>query len=85
MEATDKRVYTVAVLLYNSADILDFSGPLEIFANTTYNHDIVENPQKVFKPVTIARYVSLSTVSFIAIDPLLEDPDSLGGFAGFRR
>lgn len=62
MEATNRKVYTVAVLLFDSADILDFSGPLEIFANTTFNNDI-ENPQNVFKPVTLARYVYLSIVS----------------------
>ena len=52
----NKKIYNVAVLLYNGADILDYSVPLEVFANTTYNSDL-QNPEPAFKPVTIARCV----------------------------
>ena len=56
MAASDKKVYNVAVLLFSGADILDYSLPLEVFANTSYNNDI-ENPELAFKPVTVARCV----------------------------
>lgn len=56
MATSNNKVHKVGVLLYTGADILDFSGPLEILANAQYNTDI-ENPELVFKPITIARYV----------------------------
>ena len=56
MATSNMKVHKVGVLLYTGADILDFSGPLEILSNAQYNTDI-ENPEPVFKPVTIARYV----------------------------
>ena len=58
MAASDKQVYNVAVLLFSGADILDYSLPLEVFANTTYNNDI-ENPEAAFIPVTVARCVRI--------------------------
>ena len=58
MAVSDKTVYNVAVLLFSGADILDYSLPLEVFANTSYSNDI-ENPEPVFKPVTVARYVRM--------------------------
>lgn len=63
MAASQKKTHNVAVLLFTGADILDFTGPLEILSHTKYNTDI-ENPEPVFKPTTIARYFSPGKVSF---------------------
>ena len=68
MAASQKKVYNVAVLLFTGADILDFAGPLEILFHTMYNTDI-SNPEPVFKPTTIARYVSLRK-GFSATNPM---------------
>ena len=56
--ASDKKVYSIAVLAFNGNDILDFAGPLEMLSNTMYNTDI-ENPERVFKTTVIARYACL--------------------------
>lgn len=56
MAPLNKKVYNVAVLLYTGTDILDFAGPIEMLSHTLYNTDI-ENPEPVFKPTLIARYV----------------------------
>ena len=54
MVASDKKVYNVAVLVFDGTDILDFAGPLEILTHTMYNLDL-ENPEKVFKATVVAR------------------------------
>ena len=50
----NKKVYKVAVLVFNGTDILDFAGPLEMLSHVMYNNDI-EHPEPVFKSTVIAR------------------------------
>lgn len=39
MTTLNRKVYQVAVVLYNGADILDFAGPIEMLTHIYYNDD----------------------------------------------
>ena len=50
----DKKVYQVAILIHPHAEILDFTGPIEMFSQTTYNNSIT-NPERAFTSILISR------------------------------
>ena len=46
--SSSKKVFQVAVIVYNSADILDYGSPVEILSHVNYNTDLA-NPEPAFK------------------------------------
>lgn len=56
----DKKVYQVAILIHPHAEILDFTGPMEMFSETTYNNDTI-NPERAFGINLISREHTVST------------------------
>ncbi len=56
----DKKVYQVAILIHPHAEILDFTGPMEIFSQTTYNNDTI-NPEQAFNVNLISRAPTVLT------------------------
>ena len=54
MVSSTKKVYQVAVVVFDGGDILDFAGPVEMLSHITYNQDR-QNPEHGFKIHIVAR------------------------------
>ncbi|KAL8794667.1 MAG: hypothetical protein Q9195_002742 [Heterodermia aff. obscurata] len=82
MAASDKKVYRVAVLVFNGTDILDFAGPLEMLTHTMYNTDI-DHPEKVFESTVIASTPTVTLNQCVTIQTSLLIPDAIAQIASF--
>ncbi|KAL8725728.1 MAG: hypothetical protein Q9166_007178 [cf. Caloplaca sp. 2 TL-2023] len=72
MTATSQRVYDVGILVFQGADLLDFTGPHGVLSHVSYNNNPV-TPEHVFKirliaaeeeitasdPFTVKRHISI--------------------------
>ncbi|KAL8731724.1 MAG: hypothetical protein Q9181_004192 [Wetmoreana brouardii] len=58
MATSTKKVYQVAVVLYNGADVLDFAGPVEMLTHIYYNRD----PQRLDHAFNVRIIAETSTV-----------------------
>ena len=56
----DKKVYQVGILIHPYAKILDFTDPLEMFPQTTYNND-TSDPERAFSINPISREPTVPT------------------------
>ncbi|KAH8807445.1 ThiJ/PfpI family protein [Xylogone sp. PMI_703] len=73
MSVSTKR-YTVGVLVFNGADILDFAGPIEIFSHVSTNKN-PDNPDRMYKCLTIGRTPTIRAADSLTVstDLLIED------------
>lgn len=70
------RYYKVAVLVFEGADILDFTGPIEILSHVSHNlNQSQEEPDRVFRIEIVAGDVLVRAASSLTIgaDLLLAD------------
>ncbi|PKY07591.1 hypothetical protein P168DRAFT_98573 [Aspergillus campestris IBT 28561] len=51
-------IHKIGLLLYPNADLLDFTGPLEVFSHALHNHN-PDNPDRIFSTTTLARAQSI--------------------------
>ncbi|KAF4630993.1 hypothetical protein G7Y89_g7148 [Cudoniella acicularis] len=66
--------YNVAVLVFHGVDILDFTGPIEIFSHVSNNKN-PDNPDRIYKITTIGKDATTRAASSLTIttDLLLEN------------
>jgi putative intracellular protease/amidase len=69
-----KQYYTVGVLLFQGADILDFAGPMEVLSHVSQNRN-PDDPDRMFTIQTIAQTSSIRAASALTVrvDVLLQD------------
>ncbi|KAJ5902657.1 hypothetical protein N7495_003185 [Penicillium taxi] len=70
---TSTKYYKVAVLVYDGADILDFTGPIEVLSRALH-HQNLDDINPIFEIQTIAQHNFITTASLkIEADFLLAD------------
>lgn len=71
---TENGYYKVGVLLFEKADILDFTGPMEVLSHVSHNRN-PDEPDRMFMIETIARgsIVRAASALTVRVDTLLED------------
>ncbi|KAJ5778727.1 ThiJ/PfpI family protein [Penicillium odoratum] len=78
-EPPPKKKYKVAVLIYHGADILDFTGPMQVMSHVSHQDD----PDPVFEVKTIAQKNMVHTSSYLHIKPDIWLPDTLDSIAQY--
>ncbi|KAJ5182505.1 ThiJ/PfpI family protein [Penicillium capsulatum] len=70
----EHQYYKVGVLLFEKADILDFTGPMEVLSHVSHNRN-PDEPVRMFKIETIARssIIRAASALTVKVDTLLED------------
>ncbi|KAH6681755.1 ThiJ/PfpI family protein [Halenospora varia] len=63
---TSTRHYNIAVLLYPSADILDFAGPMEVFSHCAPSLDFAD-PDRLYKLTTIGKSNIIQAASSLSV------------------
>ncbi|KAJ6084617.1 ThiJ/PfpI family protein [Penicillium sp. IBT 16267x] len=76
LEPSPNKKYKVAVLIYGGADILDFTGPMQVMSHVTYNHK-ADDPDPVFEVKTIAKMNPVHTATSLHIEPDILLPEAL--------
>lgn len=71
---SENEYYKVGVLLFEKADILDFTGPMEVLSHVSHNRN-PDDPDRMFMIETIARsaIVRAASALTVKVDTLLED------------
>ena len=75
MSSPSERQYSkVGVLVFTGADLLDFTGPMEVLSHVLHNHN-PEDPDSMFTIETIARTPTIRSICSITVkvDKLIED------------
>ncbi|KAJ5935821.1 ThiJ/PfpI family protein [Penicillium verhagenii] len=73
-----KKNYKVAVLIYGGANILDFTGPMQVMSHITHNRNTDDpDPDHVFEVKTIAQESLIHTASSLHIEPDILISDAL--------
>ena len=70
----EKKYYKAGVLLFTGADILDFTGPMEVLLHVLHNRN-PDGPDRMFAIETIAQSPTIraANVLTVKVDTLLED------------
>ncbi|PMD42160.1 hypothetical protein L207DRAFT_622069, partial [Hyaloscypha variabilis F] len=58
--------YNIAVLVFDGVDVLDFTGPIEIFSHVTLNKN-PHNPDRVYKITTISRGSTIRAANSLTV------------------
>jgi len=71
---TPQKRYSVAVLLFNGVDVLDFAGPIEVFSHVSVNKN-PDNPDRVYKITTVGKTATIRAANSLTVssDLLIED------------
>ncbi|KAJ5114001.1 ThiJ/PfpI family protein [Penicillium angulare] len=74
MASDQNQYYKVAVLVYEAADLLDFTGPMEVLSHALHNHN-PDDPDPMFTIETIARTPTIRSICSLTVkvDKLIED------------
>lgn len=62
-----KQYYKAGVLLFHGADILDFTGPMEVLSHVSHNRN-PEDPDRVFTIETIADTSTIRAASSLTVE-----------------
>ena len=70
----ENQYYKVGVLLFHRADILDFTGPMEVLSHVSHNRN-PDEPDRMFNIETIAQTSTVRAASALTVkaDTLIED------------
>lgn len=73
MSSTPGKYYAkLGVLLFEGADLLDFTGPMEVLSHVLHNRN-PDDPDPMFKIETMARAPTIRSSLTVKVDHLLED------------
>ncbi|KAJ5908616.1 ThiJ/PfpI family protein [Penicillium taxi] len=74
MSSTEKQYYKVGVLVFHGADILDFTGPMEVLCHVLHNRN-PDDPDRMFAIEVIAQTSTIRAASSLTVkaDKMLAD------------